>query len=165
MASLNPPPFLLGMPKSHQVNKWRMIVDLSSPRGHSINDGISQELSSLKYAKVDDAVARILQLGRGMQLVKFFDLLHLHRGPNQYTRLNTGARADLVWWRCFMQKWNGSSFFPLPTPGVHVYSASGSFGCGAVVESLGSSRPSGQSVGKGLTYQHQANWTCVDHGG
>ncbi len=53
------------VPKSHQVNKWRMIIDLSSPRGHSINDGISQELSSLKYAKVDDAVARILQLGRG----------------------------------------------------------------------------------------------------
>ena len=33
---------------------------------------------------------------------------------------------------CFLQDWNGSSFFPPPTPSVHVFSdASGVFGCGA----------------------------------
>lgn len=47
-----------------------MIVDLSFPRGHSINDGVSTELSSISYASVDDAVNLILQLGRGTQLVK-----------------------------------------------------------------------------------------------
>ena len=42
------------------------------------------------------------------------------------------VRADLQWWRCFLQLWNGSSFFPLPSPSIHIYSdASGSFGCGA----------------------------------
>ena len=25
------------VPESHQTNKWRLIVDLSSPQGHSIN--------------------------------------------------------------------------------------------------------------------------------
>ena len=33
-----------------QTGKWRLIVDLSHPRGHSINDGISKPLCSLKYA-------------------------------------------------------------------------------------------------------------------
>lgn len=52
------------VPKSHQVDKWRMIVDLSSPTNRSVNDGISKDLCSLAYASVDDAVERILRLGR-----------------------------------------------------------------------------------------------------
>ena len=39
--------------------KWHLIVDLSSPKGHSVNDGINGELCSLKYVTVDDAVAAI----------------------------------------------------------------------------------------------------------
>ena len=42
-------------------------MDLSFPGGHSVNDGISCELSSLSYASVDDAVQHILRLD---QLVK-----------------------------------------------------------------------------------------------
>lgn len=303
------------VPKSNQVDKWRMIVDLSSPRDHSVNDGISQELASITYAKVDDAVSIILRLGRGTHLVKLdlksayrnvpihphdqhllaltwegetyvdralpfglrsapkifsavadmiawalhragiayqihylddflllgapgtdegeralatilrvlqslgfpvayhktegpavlvvflgilidtlsfqlrlpheklqrlqdllrswetkktttrreleslighlshaatvvrpgrtflrqlFDLLRLHRGPFHKIRLNAGVRADLAWWRCFLTEWNGSSFFPLPVPAVHVYTdASGNYGCGGMVDPLG----------------------------
>ena len=58
------------VPKSHQVDKWRLIVDLSSPIHHSVNDGISPELCSLVYAKVDDTVQHILRLGRDTQLAK-----------------------------------------------------------------------------------------------
>ena len=47
-----------------------MICDLSSPYGGSVNDGISPELCSLRYAKVEDAVNVIRQLGRVTQLVK-----------------------------------------------------------------------------------------------
>ena len=299
------------VPKSSQVNQWRMIVDLSCPRGHSINDGISQKLASLCYASLDTAVDHIRRLGRGTQLVKLdlknayrmvpihpedqhllgitwegetfidralpfglrtapkifsavadmiawalhragiqcqlhylddflfmgapntgegaqalsvalrvfhhlgvpvahhktegpatlvvflgilidtqafelrlprdkvqrlrsllqawsskkkatkkelesllghlshaasvvrqgrtflrqlFDLLHI---PSWFVRLNLGARADLAWWKCFLQNWNGSSFFPLPVPATHVHSdASGSYGCGAVSDDL-----------------------------
>jgi hypothetical protein len=39
------------VPKSHQSNRWRTIMDLSAPRGHSVNDGISRELSSMSYAR------------------------------------------------------------------------------------------------------------------
>ena len=41
------------IPKKHKPNKWRLIVDLSAPEGHSINDGISKELASLAYVSVD----------------------------------------------------------------------------------------------------------------
>lgn len=36
-------------------NKCRLVVDLSSPRGSSTNDGISPSLCSLRYASVDNA--------------------------------------------------------------------------------------------------------------
>ena len=58
------------VPKARQINKWRMICDLSAPSGSSVNDGIPPGLCSLRYAKVDDAVSIIQQLGRGTQLVK-----------------------------------------------------------------------------------------------
>ena len=41
------------IPKNHQPNKWRLIVDLSYPTGHSVNDGISPPVSSLHYVTID----------------------------------------------------------------------------------------------------------------
>ena len=46
---------------------WRMIIDLSSPKGMSINDGIDETWSSLSYVTVDMAAAKIRQLGPGTQ--------------------------------------------------------------------------------------------------
>ena len=40
------------IPKPRQPGQWRLIVDLSAPRGSSVNDGISKELA---YARIDDA--------------------------------------------------------------------------------------------------------------
>ena len=47
------------VPKLHQPNQWRMICDLSSPPGASVNDGISSNFYSLQYATVDDAATLI----------------------------------------------------------------------------------------------------------
>ena len=58
------------IPKKHKPNKWRLIVDLSAPEGHSINDGISKELASLSYVSVDDVVACALKEGKGALLAK-----------------------------------------------------------------------------------------------
>ena len=66
------------MPKSHQLNKWRMIVDLSSPQDHSVNDGISPSVCSLVYASMQEAVELVCQLGRDTQLVKL-DLKDAYR--------------------------------------------------------------------------------------
>ena len=37
------------IPKKHQENKWRLILDLSSPTHASVNDGINPDFCSLKY--------------------------------------------------------------------------------------------------------------------
>jgi len=58
------------IPKKHKPNKWRLIVDLSSPNGASINDGIDKEICSLSYTSVDAVVEKILELGRGALLPK-----------------------------------------------------------------------------------------------
>ena len=66
------------IPKPHQPGKWRVIVDLSSPRGHSINNGIDQVTSSMRYASIDQAVGMIQQLGKGTLLSKL-DLKSAYR--------------------------------------------------------------------------------------
>ena len=45
-------------------------MDLSSPHGHSVNDGISKELCSLQYTSVDEAARRMVHLGKGTLLAK-----------------------------------------------------------------------------------------------
>ena len=42
--------------KPHQLGKWRLITDLSSPKGGSVNDRVDPVLCSLSYASVDDAI-------------------------------------------------------------------------------------------------------------
>ena len=57
------------IPKS-QPGKWRLIVDLSSPQGKSVNDGIRKEWCSLVYTSVDDVVKIIRGLGCGALMAK-----------------------------------------------------------------------------------------------
>ena len=52
------------------TDKWRMIVDLSFPNGHSVNDAISETANSLFYASLDDAICLIQFLGSRTQLLK-----------------------------------------------------------------------------------------------
>lgn len=66
------------IPKPRQPGKWRLIVDLSSPRGASVNDGIDPHLCSLSYVRIDEAAARIIEMGTGTQLAKL-DLQNAYR--------------------------------------------------------------------------------------
>ena len=58
------------IPKKNKPGKWRMIVDLSSPWGSSINDGISSDVASLQYTSIDDLAALVVSEGKGYYLVK-----------------------------------------------------------------------------------------------
>ena len=58
------------IPKAGQSNKWRLIVDLSSPEGRSVNDGIRPEDCSLTYISVDNIAEYVKALGRGALLPK-----------------------------------------------------------------------------------------------
>ena len=52
------------IPKKNKPNKWRLIVDLSSPEGASINDGIEPKHSSLSYTSIDHLSALVVSEGR-----------------------------------------------------------------------------------------------------
>ena len=75
--------------------------------------------------------ATVVRQGRTF-LRELFSLLAQARRAHFFIRLNTRAHAEILWWRIFLEGWNGSSFFPTATPSTTVTSdASGSFGCGA----------------------------------
>ena len=88
---------------SHQSNKWWMICDLSSPSGHSVNDGILRDLCSLQYASVNDTVRVLQRLARGAQLIKLciqetYRIVPVH--PSDYNLL-TPPRDH---WYCLLHE-------------------------------------------------------------
>ena len=59
------------IPKNHQPGKWRLILDLSFPAGHSVNNGIPKDPYSLKYVTVDDTIRSLVDLSPGVLMAKF----------------------------------------------------------------------------------------------
>jgi len=72
---LNP---LGAIPKKGNPGKWRLIMDLSSPKGLSVNDGISKEDCSFHYASVDLTVEQISQSGPDTLMAKM-DIARAYR--------------------------------------------------------------------------------------
>ena len=73
------------IPKRHQPGKWLLILDLSSPAAHSVNDGIAGEHYSLQYMKADDIIAAIMRMERSSLKAKFdvqnaYRIVPVHRG-------------------------------------------------------------------------------------
>jgi len=48
------------VPKGHVTDQWRLIVDLSFPKGNSNNDGINPKLCGLEYTSVADGLPWVL---------------------------------------------------------------------------------------------------------
>ena len=59
-----------GLIPKKSPGEWRLIVDLSSPEGFSVNDGVYSHLCSLNYVSVDDALREVSRLGAGSLLAK-----------------------------------------------------------------------------------------------
>ena len=74
MPSLTPPLLQLSpfgvIPKKGKPDKWRLIVDLSSPERQSVNEAIRKDLCSVSYASLDHAVALAKSMGKGYLLAK-----------------------------------------------------------------------------------------------
>ena len=68
------------IPMSHQPNKWRLMVDFSHQHRESANDGVRNDLCSIAYISVDDAINQIIPLGKGTlqtsNLVKIVIRMH-----------------------------------------------------------------------------------------
>ena len=57
--------------KNNQPGKWRLIPDLFSPVGHSVNDGIPKPPLTMQYVSVDEVIKGIMTRGRGTLMAKF----------------------------------------------------------------------------------------------
>ena len=57
---------------------YRLIIDLSSPPGRSINDGILKNDHSVLFSRFDDAVTMVQHLGKGALMAKI-DIKHAFR--------------------------------------------------------------------------------------
>ena len=51
------------IPKKHAQNEWLMILDLSSLKGCSVNNGVDHALYFLTYPSVRDGISEIARLG------------------------------------------------------------------------------------------------------
>ena len=67
----------------NKPGKWRLIVDLSSPTGTSVNDGVDKDLCSLSYTSIDVIANRVLALGKGSLLAKM-DIKQAYRMVPMY---------------------------------------------------------------------------------
>ena len=52
------------------TGKWRLVVDMSSPGGASVNDAIQESLCSLTYVGTKDAAREIVARGNGALMAK-----------------------------------------------------------------------------------------------
>ena len=98
--------------------------------------------------------ATVVRYGRTF-LRQLFRLLASARANHHFIHLSAGARADLLWWKVFLQHWNGRAFFPCTFPDVPVHQAHL-----AVVPSptsLVGSNSNGQQAGIQLILQ-QKSW-------
>ena len=59
------------IPKKGHPGKWRLIVDLSSLGGVSVNHGINAHEFTLHYITVDQVIRMVSRLGRGALMAKF----------------------------------------------------------------------------------------------
>ena len=90
------------VPKGHQGDAWRTIMDLSHPSGQSVNNLILSDLCSHCYPFVDDAVDCILALGHYTQLIKTdlkntYRIVPIHREDGRLLRVRWegGVYVDL----------------------------------------------------------------------
>ena len=93
------------IPKLGQPGRWRLIVDLSSPEGASVNAGIEPELCSMQYLRLDVVLRQIVKLGIGTQMAKM-DIESAYR----MVPVHPGDRPLLA------VQWAGRTFFDTRLP-------------------------------------------------
>ena len=58
------------IPKKNKPGNFRLILNLSAPENHNVNDGIKKELACLSYVSVNEVAETVGKLGKGALLAK-----------------------------------------------------------------------------------------------
>ena len=93
----------LGLIPQTQPGKFRIIDDLSFPKGDSVNSGIPQEFCSVTYEDYDYFVSLLTSVGRGCFIVKAdiesaFRIIPIH--PSDYHLLGFSFQGHYFYDRC-----------------------------------------------------------------
>lgn len=93
----------IGIVPKKEINEFRLIHHLSYPDGASINDFIPDELCSVSYTTVDDAIKQIKKLGKSCLLAKTdiasaFRILPVH--PDDHELLGIQFNGDFYYDKC-----------------------------------------------------------------
>ena len=93
----------MGIVPKKVPGEFRLIHHLSFPKGSSVNDGISPEHTSVRYATIDQAIKLILSAGQGCFLAKTdiknsFQIIPIH--PIDYGLLGMQWRGLYYYDRC-----------------------------------------------------------------
>ena len=91
-SSLRLSPFGI-IPKCSQQNKWHLIIDLSLPEGHTVNDSFNPMHYSIKYGSVDNAVNNIQQLLAKLDLRDAYWIIPVH--PDDHPLLGMQWRDSI----------------------------------------------------------------------
>ena len=116
---LNP----IGLVPKKARGEFRMITNLSSPKGSSVNDGILEDFVHVSYASVEDAVRLICQCGPSPFLAKL-DIKHAFRiipiRPSQYHLLCVKWKDQFFVDRCLpMGARSSSHIFEMFSSAIH----------------------------------------------
>ncbi|KAJ1178040.1 hypothetical protein NDU88_003289 [Pleurodeles waltl] len=109
-----------GIVPKKDPGQFRLIHNLSAPRGSSVNKAIDPVLCSVRYATVDQALEKLRVLGRGTLLAKTdteaaFQLLPVH--PEDYHLLGFQYNGDYFYDKCMPMGCSVScSYFEHKTP-------------------------------------------------
>lgn len=93
----------IGIVPKKEINEFRLIHHLSYPDGASINDFIPDELCSVSYTTVDDAIKQIKKMGKNCLLAKTdiasaFRILPVH--PDDHELLGIQFNGDFYYDKC-----------------------------------------------------------------
>ena len=103
----------LGLVPKKVQGEFRLIHHLSFPTGFSVNDGISSDNTSVKYATIDEAIQLIKRAGPGCFLAKTdvknaFQIIPIH--PDDYCLLGMQWRGLYYYDRCMPMGCSSSCF-------------------------------------------------------
>ncbi len=113
---------------SEKIRRVRCVVHLWLPRRRGKKRDVLSILGLLQHA------ALVVRPGRTF-MRRMFNTVMRVRDMDHFVHLNKDFRSNLHWWQCFLESWNGASFFALvdcQIPSVSIQmDASGNWGCGA----------------------------------
>ena len=84
----------IGLVPKKAPGEFRMITNLSSPKGKSVNDGILEEFVHVSYSSLEDAIRLICQCGSSPFLAKL-DIKHAYQTLNIHFCVLNGTTSSL----------------------------------------------------------------------